>query len=132
MVVGSENDGKDFMVFTDSPIDGTHIFRRWIFMAENFLEKDGYLDCVKYMEIECEFVGDENMCREFISGFIEAEDYNTLDDTSRHESNVEDIGLTLIAFGSNFYKVNILNIAKEIDGTIFITFRLTKSIHRKT
>lgn len=27
MVVGSQNDGKDFMVFTDSPIDGAQMFR---------------------------------------------------------------------------------------------------------
>ena len=87
MVVGSQNDGKDFMVFTDSPIDGTHIFRPWIFMVENFLEKDENLDCVKCMEIECKFVGDEKTLDEFVNivdRLKEPEDYNTVDDCCCH------------------------------------------------
>lgn len=37
MVVGSQNDGKDFMVFTDSPIDGTQIFTSLEFYGGNVL-----------------------------------------------------------------------------------------------
>lgn len=55
MVVGSQNDGKDFMVFTDSPIDGTQIFRCWNFIVEIFYRYSR----VNYKVIGCQLLGEE-------------------------------------------------------------------------
>lgn len=41
MVVFSTNDAKDFMVFTDSPIDGLQITPCWQVIASNILYVEG-------------------------------------------------------------------------------------------
>lgn len=74
------------MVFTDSPIDGTHIFRRLNFMVENFVERDWYLDCVKCIEMKCKFVVEENIatygeCISLVDRFIEADEHKIAHDT---------------------------------------------------